>query len=138
VAQKTAPVTKTSNPARVLVIEDDEYFRAIVRDTLARAGHLALEAPNGIVGMTLCKQQPFDVVVVDLVMPEKDGIETIMELKKSFPSMRTIAMSGGGRYANKDEYLRVARCIGAMETLTKPFTDQQLLGAVERVRAGPP
>lgn len=121
--------------ARILLVEDDRYFRAMTRGLLAEGGHSVVEAEDGAAALEAFRRGAFDLVIMDLLMPEKDGIETITEMKRDFPTARIIAMSGGGQYAPKEEYLRVARIIGATEALTKPFTAEVLLSAVSRVAA---
>jgi CheY-like chemotaxis protein len=119
--------------ARILVVEDDKYFRAMVCSTLIDGGHSVAEAPDGRDVLKVYRQRLYDVVIMDLLMPEKDGIETLTVLKREFPSSRVIAMSGGGQYAGKEDYLRVARAIGAADSLTKPFSPKTLLAAVSRL-----
>jgi YesN/AraC family two-component response regulator len=88
-----------------------------------------LEAANGKIGMHLQRENLVDLVITDLSMPEKDGIETIRELRRDFPDVKIIAISGGGR-AGADGYLSVAKTIGANRTLSKPFDLKKLLDAV--------
>ena len=82
--------------------------------------------------MDLVANNDFDIIITDLVMPEKEGIETIMELSRTAPNIKIIAMSGGGR-VNATDYLTIARRVGASDTLAKPFSGDELLAAVSRV-----
>ena len=118
--------------ARVLVIEDNADQRALVRFWLAAHGFEVTEAANGAEGIAQQRRQPSDVVVTDIFMPDKDGIETINELKSEFPRIGIIAVSGGGSRTGSD-FLGVARQLGAAKTLRKPFDLDELLEAVRRI-----
>lgn len=117
---------------RVLVIDDDWQMREMMHQALARAGYDVAEAPNGKVGMNIHRENPVDLVITDLIMPEKEGIETIRELRRDYPGLKIIAISGGGR-AGADGYLSVAKTIGADYTLSKPFDLKKILDAVEEL-----
>jgi len=91
-----------------------------------------LEAADGIEGLEIYRQEPTDLVITDLIMPEKEGIETIIELKRDFPEVKIIAMSGGGRI-EPESYLNIAQKLGALQTLTKPFDRKELLEAVHNL-----
>lgn len=120
--------------ARILVIDDEDGVRAIVREMLERAGYEVLDAPEGGKGLELLRERPVDLVITDLFMPEKEGIATIRELRRNFPNVKIIAMSGGGRTRNLD-ILSDAKRLGAARTLTKPFDPQEMLVTVEEVLA---
>lgn len=115
--------------ARILVIEDDDEVRAYLESVLSRDGHEVEGASNGKDGMAIYLRNPVDLVITDIIMPEKDGIETIMDLKRSDSSLKVIAISGGGR-VEPENYLHSARLIGANLTLKKPFTNEEMLQAV--------
>jgi CheY-like chemotaxis protein len=115
--------------ARILVIDDDEFFRPMLRETLVELGHSVTEATNGQDGLNRHEAGGFDLVLTDLVMPEKEGIETIMELRERDPGLPVIAMSGGGRTL-ADNYLHVASKVGADWVLTKPFSREDLAEAI--------
>jgi CheY-like chemotaxis protein len=120
--------------ARILLVEDDEAVREILRKTLVSAGHDVEEAPNGVVALAAYRRQASDVVITDLVMPEKNGLEAIMELRSLDPAVKIIAMSGGGRSLGPGQlYLESARLFGALRILSKPFTAQALLKMVSEV-----
>ena len=114
---------------RVLVIDDDEQMRALLYEILDRAGFAVMEASNGVEGLKLYRNQPADLVITDLIMPEKEGVETIMELRSQFPNARIIAISGGQRAGGRD-YLPIAAKLGARRTVAKPFSRQEILEAV--------
>ena len=114
---------------RILVIDDDVQVRKMLRLTLAAEGFDVMEAQDGKVAMRLFRQDPADLVITDLIMPEKEGIETIIELKRDYPGIKIIAISGGGRIDPKD-YLYLAEKLGAQITLEKPFSRKEVLDAV--------
>ena len=117
---------------RVLIIDDDEFVRKHIRTILERAGFIALEARNGDEGLIKVAEAVPDLVITDLLMPEKDGIETIIQLRKSHPDIKIIAMSGGGHVIGRD-VLKSARLFGAAITLIKPFLADELLQAVHKL-----
>jgi CheY-like chemotaxis protein len=119
---------------RVLIIDDDEQVRALLHEILDRAGYEVTEAANGLEGLNLYRAGPVDLVITDLLMPEKEGVETIVELRREFPDARIIAMSGGGRNAGRD-YLSIAAQLGAGATMAKPFSRQEVLNAIRDVLA---
>ena len=104
--------------ARILVIDDDEAFRPMVKQMLEQAGHEVLEAANGKEGVKLYNAEAPDLVITDLIMPEQEGIETILGLVKENPDAPVIAMSGGGRFTGID-VLSSARKFGAKQALAK-------------------
>jgi CheY-like chemotaxis protein len=118
--------------ARILVIDDELPLRRVLRSILERAGHTVLDAPDGREGMALCQQEPTDVVVTDIFMPEKDGVEVILELKKLASKPKIIAMSGGGR-KGLFEWNSAALALGADRVLVKPFDPQTVLLTVQEV-----
>lgn len=118
------------NSCAILLIDDDDLFRKVVRLMLERAGHTVTEALEGEDGLRHYRAQRFDVVITDLIMPGKEGLETIRELRALDPEVKIIAVSGGGRVDSRD-YLPMARAFGAARILDKPFTDVALLQAIE-------
>lgn len=114
---------------RVLVIDDDEQLRALLSQILERAGYEVNEASNGSEGLALFKGKQADLVITDLIMPGKEGIETIIEMRREFPHVRLIAISGGGRKGPGD-YLAMAKQLGASKTVCKPFSRDEILQAV--------
>lgn len=122
--------------ARILLIEDDDAIRHVVRMVLSLHGHQVMEAENGRVGVELFACTGADLVLTDIVMPEKEGLETILELRKKHGAKKIIAMSGGGRMS-PDAYLKIAQSMGATKVLLKPFTNDELLRAVKETLAAP-
>jgi CheY-like chemotaxis protein len=120
--------------ARLLIIDDEKLARITLRKILESAGHEITEASNGTEGVAMYRAHPADLVITDIIMPDKEGIETIIELRRDFPNARIIAISGGGRTRNLD-FLKLAEQYGAKRILAKPFSQQELLGAVNAVLA---
>ena len=115
--------------AKILVIEDEDLARYTLCDALKSAGHDVDEAENGATGTMLCKTRPYDLVITDIIMPEKEGIGAIIEILEENPTQRIIAISGGGRLG-AEGYLESALALGALATLAKPFSDQELFNSV--------
>ena len=115
----------------ILLIDDEENFRSVIRQVLVNAGFEVIEADNGAQGIQYFYEKPADMIITDIIMPEKEGIETIIELKKSFPNVKLIAMSGGGWYGTDIDF-DMAKKLGA-KTLDKPFALQELLDAVHEL-----
>ncbi len=115
--------------ARVLVIEDEELMRETIAEMLANAGHEVIEATNGVEGLERFHADPVELVITDIIMPKKEGIETIAELHMSFPDLPIIAISGGSR-RGQGSYLPTAEALGATVCLDKPFSREALLQAV--------
>lgn len=118
--------------ARVLIIDDEEQVRKMIREVLEGAGHEVVEASNGREGMKLYEANPTDVVITDLVMPEQEGLETITKLRRRFPAAKIIAISGAQQKLDLD-LLYVAEKLGALRTMEKPFDVRKLLAIVEEL-----
>ena len=117
---------RLSAPRKVLVIDDDPVARQTIQAILEDEGYSVTCVGNGRIGLAAFRKNRPDVVVTDLIMPEKDGIETIMQLRTMWPDGRIIAVSGGGRTGNK-EFLHMAERVGASTVLAKPFEPADLL-----------
>jgi CheY-like chemotaxis protein len=118
--------------AHILIIDDEDQFRKMLRQMLERADYEVREAADGEQGLQLFRQQPVDLVITDIFMPEKEGIETIFELRRDFPDVKIIAISGGGRVGGL-QYLKYAEGAGADHVLIKPFERRELLQAIQDV-----
>jgi YesN/AraC family two-component response regulator len=118
--------------SRILLVDDDDPLRNILRVTLEKMGHHVVEARNGKEAFQLCQAEPPDIVLTDIVMPEKEGIELIGTLRRFHPDVKIIVMSGGGRGSASD-YLKIARHMGATVTLSKPFSNEAIAGAIAKV-----
>jgi len=91
-----------------------------------------MAAQDGLEASKMMATKPVDVVITDLLMPERDGLEFIAEIRKKYPAVKIIAMSGGGHIA-RDSYLKIAKNFGAHYLLEKPFSQAGVLGAIETV-----
>lgn len=114
--------------AHILVIDDEDDIRMMIAVVLQHEGHEVTQAENGKVGMALFKKKPADLVITDLVMPEQEGVETIMQLRRDHPQLPVIAMSGG--ISRSETYLDICRRLGVRGTLAKPFGLKELLEVV--------
>ena len=122
---------------RILLIEDDEPLRDTLRKTFVRAGYEVDDAPNGTAALQAYRRQRSDVVITDIVMPVKEGLETISELRRLAPDAKIIAISGGA-IGSADDYLVMARHLGASRILAKPFSGDEILAMVADVLAQEP
>jgi CheY-like chemotaxis protein len=118
--------------ARILVIDDEPGVRRLLKMCLEKHGHVVSVAEDGNAGLTLNRLAPSDIIITDIVMPDKDGLETIQELRTEFPLIKIVAISGGGRVAGND-YLKIAQKLGAARTFSKPFSVEELVQAVEEL-----
>jgi CheY-like chemotaxis protein len=123
-------------PCSILVVDDEPGIRELLCLMLEGAGHTVVSAEDGVQAPKVLAAQPIQVVITDLLMPERDGLEFITEIRKKFPEIKIIAMSGGGHIA-RDSYLRIAKNFGAHVLLEKPFSQSGVLGAIEAVLAIP-
>lgn len=124
-------------PKQVLVVDDEDMIRDIVKSVLSHAGYGVFDAANGREALEVLKERDFDLVITDILMPETEGIETIIEIRKANPHIKIVAVSGGGR-ANNLHPLEIAGKIGADITLSKPFEPDQLLAVVQGMTADGP
>jgi DNA-binding response OmpR family regulator len=118
--------------ARILVVDDEVEVTMMLRDILERAGYEVIDAPDGEVALKVHQENPADLMIIDIIMPKKEGIETIMEVRRNFPEVKIIAISGGGRF-EPGEYLMAAKEAGAMRTFSKPIGRDELLDAVREL-----
>jgi DNA-binding response OmpR family regulator len=118
--------------ARILIIDDNAQLREMLDLMLVQAGHEVAEAGTGEMGVKLYKEKPADVVIMDILMPEKGGLETILELKRDFPNAKVIGISGGFQ-KKTDETKTLAELLGIERTLSKPFAPEELLKAIREV-----
>jgi len=131
--------------ARIIVIDDEKDVRDVLKEVLERAGFDVEIAANGDDGLELLGNKGADVVITDIIMPGKNGVETVHEIRKNFPNTRVIVISGGGNVTPMDyepsaiktsAYLASAAAAGADVTLTKPFDRREILDAVNQLIAG--
>jgi PAS domain S-box-containing protein len=116
---------------RILVLDDDDAVRGLLQQTLSDAGYEVLSACDGRAGMRLAAEHAFDLVLTDLIMPDREGIETIRDLRRDYPAIRIVAMSG----AVDAVYLKTAELLGAHVTLRKPIDSQDLLRIIRELLA---
>jgi len=117
---------------RILVIDDDEQMRVLLQQAMQWAGFEVVTAENGRQGQQLFEEQPADLIITDLIMPEQEGLETIRILKQGYPAVKIIAISGGGRIG-PEAYLPAAMELGADRIFTKPFDVKELISAVQEL-----
>lgn len=118
---------------RILVIDDDEQLCSMLNRMLQQAGYEVASAADGGEGIRLFRRKPTDLVITDIFMPGKEGLETIRELHKEFPALKIIAISGGGSKTGEFSTLPFAEKFGATETLCKPFRRDELVKLVRKV-----
>jgi len=114
---------------RVLVVDDEDLLRATLREMLEDAGYIVTEAEDGVAGLQAFRDAEFDLVITDIIMPKKDGINTIWQLKQMRPDVKIIAISGGVPGGPRSD-LPLAKTYGAQRTLQKPFSRAELLSAM--------
>jgi len=115
--------------ANVLIIDDDETVLETFQIVLSSSGHQVQAASNGALGIEATKTNSFDIVVTDVVMPEKDGLEVHMQMRKTHPDTKIVVVSGGERTSATD-YLKMAEVLGADRVLYKPVTATEVSAAI--------
>lgn len=120
---------------KILVIEDDDMFRNVLVQMLSKSGFDVRQAGDGNQALEVCAQFGPDLVLTDIIMPDKEGLETIQELMEIKPGIKIIAMSGGGKFG-PNSYLPLAEKLGAKATLQKPFMREELLNTINSVLEG--
>lgn len=115
---------------KILIIDDEVHILLMLKKMLERAGYTVDIASNGLEGLDLFRRDQPDLVITDIIMPEKEGLETIREMKKEAPQLKILAMSGGGKIS-ADNYLDTAKIFGASGIIEKPFNQSRLLSMVE-------
>lgn len=118
--------------AKIIVIDDEPYILLMIKKMLENEGYDVELANNGKEGLEQIRRDPPDLVITDIVMPEKEGLEMIREVRSRFPEMKIIAISGGGRL-DSGEYLEPARHFGAARILRKPFQKKDMVAAVSEL-----
>lgn len=126
----------THSRTAVLVIDDDQTMRRFIRAVLEREGYEVIEAADGKEGIAVYRSRPVHCLIVDIFMPDKDGLETIMELRNESAECRILAMSGGGSLGDMS-FLDYSMAFGAQSLLRKPFTPDELISAVRGLLDAP-
>lgn len=122
--------------ATVLLVEDDPQVRSMLHDTLEEEGHTIKEAENGREAIDAYRKDPADIVVTDIIMPGKDGVEALHILKRDFPDIKVIAISGGSANIRGEHLLDTAKKLGAARVFNKPVDLEELTTAINEVLAG--
>jgi CheY-like chemotaxis protein len=122
-----------ANSLSILLVEDDPVMRTMVGMLLESAGHKAIGIGEAAGAADILERQPVDLIITDVVMPKKDGLEFIQEVRQKWPNLPIIAVSGGGDHLAGAYCLKTARTLGASATLAKPFQEQELLAIIARV-----
>jgi DNA-binding response OmpR family regulator len=117
--------------ARILLIEDYDLVRSMLRDTLEFAGHTVIEARTGAEGLDRFRKGGADLVITDIVMPDKDGLVVVRALREQVPPVPIIAISGARNSA--EDYLDLAYRMGALKVLLKPFTSAALIAVIDEL-----
>lgn len=115
--------------ARVLVVDDDKNIGELLLETLTLEGFEPIYADDGAAAIDILREQHIDVALMDIIMPRQEGLQTIRQIRKEFPDVPVIAMSGGGR-VGPTNYLTVAKLLGARYAFTKPINNEELLHAI--------
>ena len=117
--------------AQILIIDDDHQIRRVLREILENANYSVIEACDGQEGLSTCRKETVDLVITDILMPGKEGLETIRELSQERPTLKVIAMSGG--FSGYFDVLEIAKKFGVTRALYKPFDNEMLLDTVRDV-----
>ena len=127
----------STSQIHVLIADDDDQVRMLLKRVLMKAGYEVSEARNGNEAVRVFRAKPAQVLITDLIMPDKEGIETIQEFRRSNTPVKIVAMSGGGRL-DQNMYLSMAKKIGADRVLSKPFMPQDLIQVVRELTGQAP
>ena len=119
---------------KILIVEDDDQLRKLLREVLEDENYEVVEAPDGEIASRLFRDNPAELIITDLIMPKKEGLGLIIDIKKDFPETHIIAISGGG-HGDPNDYLPIAARLGAVRSFAKPFKIEDLLQAVKEILA---
>lgn len=115
--------------SHILVIDDDVHIRELINIMLESEGHSVVLAEDGMVGLQLLEDDKFDLIITDIIMPNQEGIETIVQIKQKNPEIKILAISGGGRIGSTD-YLTLAENFGVDKTMSKPFYHKDFIDCI--------
>lgn len=118
--------------ARILIVDDNPDICFVLTRLLERHGHEASAVLNGREALESLESSPFDIAIIDIIMPDMDGIELIMKLRLNYPQLKVIAISGGGMIS-ADEYLRMAKLLKVRRTFQKPIKADELEAAIDEL-----
>jgi YesN/AraC family two-component response regulator len=119
--------------SKVLVVDDEDSVRKMLRTMLKNDVDEIIEAANGIEAKALCLNSDIDLIITDIVMPEKHGVDLVMELKQEMPNLPIIAISGGGGVTGRFDYLEIVNLMGVNKVLSKPFEAKELRDMVHEI-----
>lgn len=122
-------------PLSILVADDEESIRVVLSQLLTKAGHAVTLVTNAREAAEHLRRKTFDLVITDVLMPDGDGVDLIADVKKLQPQTRILAMSGGGRYLEGSDYLKLATGLGAHAAIEKPFKWEQLQAVIAKALA---
>ena len=114
----------------ILVVDDEDQIRHLIRETLEQAGYQVTEARDGKEALQQRRLAQADLIIMDILMPDQDGLETTSRLRREFPDAKVIAITGGSEMVGTLNFLGVAKMLGAHHTLQKPFEMKTLLDTV--------
>jgi len=120
----------------IILIEDVDNIRGNLKKALEYEGHEVFDAPDGKDGVRLYRERYADLVITDILIPKKDGVEIIIELRRDFPDIKILAITGGGRIGS-EYYLGMAKLLGAQDTLGKPFKQKDFVKSVRKLLKQP-
>jgi DNA-binding NtrC family response regulator len=121
----------------ILVADDEDSIRSLLEHLLIASGHSVVVVANAREACDAMAKRAFDLVITDVLMPDGDGLDLITELRKQQPNARILAMSGGGRYLEGSDYLKLAKGLGAHTAMMKPFTWEQVQNAINIALSAP-
>jgi len=119
--------------ASILIIDDDDGSRTMLRQILEAAGHTVVEAEDGVQGVAFYRQQPTDLLIVDIMMPVKDGMTVINDITRDDPQAKIIVVTGGGQRGQAEFFCDASRILGAKRTFLKPIDPAEMLAAIEEL-----
>lgn len=131
------PSTAPESHAPIVLVDDDESLRAAMTTILTRAGFNIHSTADGEEALRFIQKNPVSLVITDLIMPQIEGIELIVRLRKARPDLKIIAVSGGGRL-RPETFLDAAKSLGAWKVMTKPFSTPDLIAAIREALGQPP
>ena len=118
---------------KILIVDDDQSINRMVKKILEMESHVVFTAFNGQEAINILNKTPdIQLIITDIIMPEKEGLETIMEIRKKFDDKKILAISGGGKL-KAEGYLKLAKQLGADDILAKPFDGDELLSIIEKI-----
>ena len=120
----------------ILIIDDEPMIRHLAARVLDRAGYRTVSAANGLQGLACFRRERPALVITDLIMPEREGIETILAIRRENPKVKIIAISGGGQFGEV-EVLKMAQLLGADDVIAKPFRAEELLSRISTREPAP-